>query len=179
MWRVGLDPKRLEEAAKTLGADVPYFLVGGPALGLGRGDEIHPITLPLDYRVLVVQGAGAVSTAAVFGTFAKLGRKGGPRSRIDRFLRGTESLDSLRNDLEPAALAVSPTLARVGRLVRRAARDTGASKAAMSGSGSSFFLLFDDVAARRAARASLEESGLRAEPCAFLTRKAFLNRFEV
>lgn len=179
MWNLGLAPSRLIDAAKTLGADVPYFLVGGPALGLGRGDDIHPITLPLNYRVLLVQGTSAVSTAAVFKTFASLGKKSGTRSQIERFLEGTAALAGLRNDLEPAALMVSPALARVSRRVRKVAADTGALKAAMSGSGSSLFMLFSDVAARRAAGTALDRSNIESLSCAFLTRRAFHDRFEI
>ena len=43
VWRLGLSRARLMAIAATLGADVPFFLVGGTALGLGRGDEIYPL----------------------------------------------------------------------------------------------------------------------------------------
>jgi 4-diphosphocytidyl-2-C-methyl-D-erythritol kinase len=177
MWNLGLEPARLMDVARTLGADVPYFLVGGPALGLGRGDQIHAIALPLEYRVLLVQGAGSVSTGAVFKQFAALGKQSAGRSRIDRFLGGSAAIAALRNDLEPAALLVSPALDRVRRHVLKVARDTGARKAAMSGSGSSFFLLFDDAKSRRMAKAALEGLALRSLACAFVTRKSFRDRF--
>ena len=69
-WGLGLGPTGLLEAAKSLGADVPYFLVGGPALGLGRGDDIHPLNIRLRGYPLLVQGEGGVSTALVFQRFA-------------------------------------------------------------------------------------------------------------
>ncbi len=43
LWRTGLEPPGLAEMARTLGADVPFFLHGGTALGTGRGDEIKPL----------------------------------------------------------------------------------------------------------------------------------------
>jgi 4-diphosphocytidyl-2C-methyl-D-erythritol kinase len=61
--------------------------------------------------------------------------------------------------------------------VLKVARDTGARKAAMSGSGSSFFLLFDDAKSRRMAKAALEGLALRSLACAFVTRKSFRDRF--
>ena len=181
MWELGLPKSRLVEAAKSLGADVPYFLVGGPALGLGRGDIIRPLGLQLTDRVLLVQGTGGVSTAAVFKRFAE--RTGqNPKKRrspIDPFVQGRGEVSSLRNDLEPAAIDVSPDLGRVVREVQRVGRATGATSAAMSGSGSSFFLLFKEEAQRVAAAGLLERSGIETLPCAFVSRGAFRERFEI
>ena len=179
IWKLGLSEGELVEAAKSLGADVPYFLVGGLALGLGRGDDIHPLDMALPQRVLLIQGPGGVSTAAVFQQFAAQKTKPTARSRIDEFLKGSAPVSSLRNDLEPAALLVSPTLARVARRIRRVARESGALKALMSGSGSSFFMLFGDVAARQAAATALSGVGIESLPCAFLTGRAFHDRFEI
>lgn len=180
MWGLGLPKSRLVEAAKTLGADVPYFLVGGPALGLGRGDLIRPLPLTLADRVLLIQGTGGVSTAAVFKRFAERAGRSPRRRRspIDRFVQGLGEVSSLRNDLEPAAIDVSPDLGRVAHEVRRVGRATAATKAAMSGSGSSFFLLFKEAAQRVAAAGLLEKSGIETLPCAFVSRRGFRERFE-
>ncbi len=188
MWGLGLGPEGLMEAAKSLGADVPYFLFGGPALGRGRGDEIHPLELELRDRVLLVQGAGGVETAAVFRRFEAMGGPGRAASRIDAFLRAsavdpkgqkTLELKSLRNDLERAARDESPGLAAMARRVRRVARATSATHAVMSGSGSSFFMLFDDAAALRRAQGALLGEGVGCVPCGFLSRRSYLRRFEV
>lgn len=178
MWALGLDPKHLVDAAKTLGADVPYFLVGGPALGLGRGDDIHPLDLPLHHSVLLVQGAGGVSTAAVFQRFVARGSEAPGHSRIDRFLKGRADLRSLRNDLEAAAFEISPPLRNLARRIRGAARKTGAAMALMSGSGSSFFLLFGNAEGRAAAAGLLREMGLPSVRCSFVSRRVFQDRFE-
>lgn len=184
MWGLNLGPEGLVDAAKSLGADVPYFLFGGPALGLGRGDDIHPLDLRLKEKVLLVPGAGGVSTAAVFGQFAARG--GGPRrpSRIDAFLRHCERGESprvatLRNDLGPTAIAVSAPLAATARVLRAAARHHGATLAAMSGSGSSFFLLFESTSARADAARELKAVGIPSRRCAFVSRQAFASGFEV
>lgn len=182
MWGLDLPESKLVEAAKTLGADVPYFLVGGPALGLGRGDLIRPLGLKLADRVLLVQGKGGVSTAAVFKRFAEQTAKknqGTRRSPVDTFVQGLAAVSSLRNDLEPAATDVSPDLARVAHEVRRVGRATRATRAAMSGSGSSFFLLFKETAHREVAARLLEESRIETLPCAFVSRRAFRERFEI
>ena len=126
--------------------------------------------------MLLVQGTGGVSTAAVFRRFAERTGQNQSRERrspIDPFVQGLGEVSSLRNDLEPAAIDVSPDLGRVAREVRRVGRATGATTAAMSGSGSSFFLLFKEAAQRAAAAALLEKSRIETLPCSFVSRRAF------
>ena len=54
IWRLGLGPDGLHRLAVKLGADVPYFLVGGTALGLARGDEVYPLHRQLQAHVVIV-----------------------------------------------------------------------------------------------------------------------------
>ena len=54
MWRLGLGPDGLHRLARRLGADVPFFLLGGTALGLARGDEVYPLRRQLRAHVVVV-----------------------------------------------------------------------------------------------------------------------------
>lgn len=187
IWRLGLGPEGLVDAAKTLGADVPYFLVGGPALGLGRGDRLRSLDIPMPEKVVLVSGSGGVSTAAVFERFAQDRRGFAGTSRIDAWLRSHENqttrrkvkaLSSLRNDLEAAASGICPPLARIARLARRIGRSNGALHIAMSGSGSSFFLLFDETTAARTATETLHDYGVPATRCSFLSKSAYLKRFE-
>ncbi len=179
MWNLGLGLEGLMEPARTLGADVPYFLFGGPALGRGRGDEIHPLDLRLDHKVLLVPGPGGVSTAQVFRRFAEDGGPSRAASRIDSFLSGSRSLAALRNHLERAAVEESPALATLARRIRRAGRSAGARQAAMSGSGSSFFLLFNDSTSRAEAARELREAGIASVRCSFVSRRAYESRFEI
>ena len=68
-WRVPVRPAQLTDVAATLGADVPFFLAGGTALGLGRGDEIYPLAdLPRHWIVLLVPGFG-VSSGDAYGWY--------------------------------------------------------------------------------------------------------------
>src|SRR5207237_58280 len=66
LWALGLGPARLHPLARRLGADVPYFLIGGTALGLARGDEVYPLRRQVRAEVVVVDPERALSTAAVF-----------------------------------------------------------------------------------------------------------------
>ena len=68
-WGVPLRPAQLTDVAATLGADVPFFLAGGTALGLGRGDDVYPLAdLPRHWIVLLVPGFG-VSTSEAYGWY--------------------------------------------------------------------------------------------------------------
>src|SRR5205823_3075993 len=62
LWRVKLSSRRLREAARKLGADVPYFLEGGTALGLARGDRLRPLDDLSPAWVLVAVPAFGIST---------------------------------------------------------------------------------------------------------------------
>ena len=188
IWGLGLGPDGLVNAARTLGADVPYFLSGGPALGTGRGDDIRPLDVRLNQKVLLVPRQGGVSTATVFRRFAASGGASGAASPIEAFLRSVEALSTgrkpwalhtLRNDLERAAGAESPSLAAIARRVRGVGRSSGAVHTAMSGSGASFFLLFDEATAARAAAEALRQLGIGSVRCTFLSRRSYVRRFEI
>jgi len=149
LWRLGLGPAGLHPIARRLGADVPYFLVGGTALGLGRGDEVYPLWRQFSSHVVVVDPGRPLSTAAVF---SRLDRGLTPRengNRIFRFIsRDLEGLGTafpiLANELEEAALEEAPDLADQVRHIRGILVREGAVSASLSGSGSSYFGLFDD-----------------------------------
>jgi 4-diphosphocytidyl-2-C-methyl-D-erythritol kinase len=164
LWKLGLDGASLARIAARLGADVPFFLVGGTALGLGRGDDIYPLTdLPRVHVVLIRPGFG-VSTVEAYRWYDEdPGLTIRRRSDIpvaDRPVRrGTAAFPkpagwpawatSLRNDLERPVVGHHPTVGRI----RQALLDAGAVMAAMSGSGSAVFGLFErGDAARRTAR---------------------------
>ena len=188
LWGLDLGVPGLLATAKALGADVPYFLFGGPALGLSRGDDIHPLAGSFKEKVLVIPGAGGLSTAAVFAQLkaSPPARRSG--SRIDGFLKArdpaygasepSKGLQTLRNDLEAAAFAKSPALRITAEAIAKAAHSSGALHSAMSGSGTSFFMLFDDASRERAAAQDLARSGINSIRCRFLSRRGFQSRFE-
>ncbi len=141
-WRVS--DARVREAAKALGADVPYFLEGGTVLGLDRGDLLFPlIDGPAAWVVLVLSDFG-VSTKDAFGWFDSSPEQAAPL-RDDR---GIAPRGELVNDLEAPVVKQHPAVGRIISALRR----HGASQAAMSGSGSAVFGLFSQrSAATRAA----------------------------
>jgi 4-diphosphocytidyl-2-C-methyl-D-erythritol kinase len=166
LWRLGLGPAGLHPLARRLGADVPFFLVGGTALGLARGDEIYPLRGQVKASVVIVDPGYPVSTAAVFH---RLDASLTPRENshtifrfVSRDLEGEGAYPILSNDLEEAALQEAPELAEAGRRIRGVLARGGARLAALSGSGSSFFGLFDDAVRARRAQAALGSEGFTA-----------------
>jgi 4-diphosphocytidyl-2-C-methyl-D-erythritol kinase len=145
MWRATLGEPALGRLAAQLGADVPYFLVGGTALGLGSGDEILPqADQPRSWVVLVLPPFG-VSTAEAFGWYdadEAADAQPGPRD------------EDTVNDLEAPVTRRHP---EIGQLLG-ALSGSGAVRAVMSGSGSTVFGLFDDRS--RAVRAADALAGL-------------------
>ena len=151
LWSV--DEARLRATAADVGADVPYFLEGGTALGLGRGDRLFPLLdHPAAWVVLALPSFG-VSTTEAFGWWdasRSLGQPFQGRHRSGAPDTGALPVSDMVNDLEAPVVAHHPQIARLVRGLRKA----GASHAAMTGSGSAVFGLFARrLAAVEAARA--------------------------
>ncbi len=150
VWNLNVDLPTLSRLASGLGADVPFFLVGGTALGLGRGDDIYPLVDLPRASVVVIRPRFGVSTVEAYGWFDAEPRppiRPGPHRRLPE--RWPEWAVNLRNDLQPAVEAHHPTIRRI----RQALMESGAVVSAMSGSGSAVFGLFERIdAARRAAQ---------------------------
>jgi 4-diphosphocytidyl-2-C-methyl-D-erythritol kinase len=166
LWGLGLGPAALHPLARRLGADVPYFLLGGTALGLGRGDEVYPLRNQVRAHVVVVDLGRPIATAAVF---RRLDAGLTPRENshtifrfVSRHLEGEGAWPLLSNDLEAAALEEAPDLSDRAERIRGVLVHAEARLAALSGSGSSWFGLFDDARGARRAQAALSAEGFTA-----------------
>src|SRR5579883_571977 len=144
--------EKLMEVAAGLGADVPFFLFGGRALGTSRGDEIYPLPDGPRRALLVVSPrAIAVNTREAYGWLDRELTKNTGRSRLWSFcaLCWSPQEDHLSNDFEKVVFRRHPRLARIHRDLLRG----GAAEAALAGSGSAVFGVFQNPAqARRSAR---------------------------
>jgi 4-diphosphocytidyl-2-C-methyl-D-erythritol kinase len=173
LWGLGLGPAGLHRLAARLGADVPYFLVGGTALGLARGDEVYPLREQVEGHVVVVDAGIHVSTKAVFDRVdAGLTPRENSNSIfhfVSRGLEGEGAYRLLSNDLEPAALDVAPDLREKAGRVRGVLSHFGARLAALSGSGASYFGLFDSARPAGRARRALEAEGFTTHVARALT----------
>ena len=138
-WRVPIRPAQLTDVAVRLGADVPFFLAGGTALGLGRGDEIYPLAdLQRHWIVLLVPGFG-VSTGDAYGWYdAEPELSRAPREPQHVPGPWPSRAAQMINDLEAPIAGHHPEIDQMKAALRRA----GALAAAMSGSGSTVFGLF-------------------------------------
>jgi 4-diphosphocytidyl-2-C-methyl-D-erythritol kinase len=145
-----IDDPRLLAIAARLGADVPACLRGRTTLGTGRGDDLVELAGLADTPLLLVNPNVAVATAAVFAGWDGIDR--GPLPAGDLLARARAS----RNDLEPAATAIAPVIARVRDLLDTA---PGVILSRMSGSGATCFALFDTAAARDRAAATAAGHG--------------------
>lgn len=138
-WQVGLSLEELAHLGAQLGADVPFGLYGGVALGTGRGDLIEPLKAAPGpyYWTFALQDKG-LSTAAVFKHFdATVQAPPAADMPPEQLLAALEAGDvaevsrHIRNDLQATAIDLRPEL---GQLIDLAER-TGALAAMVSGSG--------------------------------------------
>ena len=152
--RQKLEPPRLLDIAAGLGADVPFFLFGGTALGIGRGEEIYPLPdAPRRTLLIVSPNDIHVPTPDAYRwlhapELASL-TKSAANHKLFKFcaLCWSAQEASLSNDFEAA---VFQRYSRLGK-IRRDLLHRGASEALLAGSGSAVFGVFPSPAkARRA-----------------------------
>lgn len=142
---------RLLSLAISLGSDVPFFLIGGAALGLGRGEELYPLPDYPRLPGLLIEPGIHVSTPDAYRALSPT--LSDPYSKLVAFQESVREPFSspLINDFEPVVFARHPKLATL----KRQLLDAGAKQALMSGSGSSIFGLFATEEDRSSAERSL------------------------
>jgi len=159
LTRKRLPLARLMEIASSLGADVPFFLFGGRALGVGRGDEIFPLPDTPRRTIVVVSPRDiAVKTREAYGWAAARARRVGARLTKRRSAPTLWSFCALcwspqgagvSSDFEAPVFERHPRLRRI----KQGLLERGAAEAALAGSGSAVFGVFPNPAqARRAAQ---------------------------
>ncbi len=146
-----LPAARLVKLAAGLGADVPFFLFGGRALGIGRGDEVYPLPDLPGCAILVVSPRDVgISTREAYRWVSRRLTMRKQVPKLHSFCALCWSLQGgVSNDFEAVIFRRYPRLAKLKQgLLRR-----GALEAALAGSGSAVFGVFRNPAqARRAAR---------------------------
>ena len=160
LWRVPVRANQLTDVAATLGADVPFFLAGGTALGLGRGDEVYPLAdLPRHWIVLLIPGFGVSTVDAYRWYDSEREMARGVSTREPQIVPGPwpSRAAQMINDLEAPIARHHPEIDQMRTSLRRA----GALAAAMSGSGSTVFGLFQKRRDALTASAGLSGSGWR------------------
>jgi 4-diphosphocytidyl-2-C-methyl-D-erythritol kinase len=181
---VSLD--KLTELGTELGSDVPFFLTGGTALGLGRGNELYSLADIEEEPILVVAPGVHVATGPAYQAMGRSLTFTGMSSSINSFQAFVRTLEQVRsakvasalsaNDFETVVTRQYPQLKTIqGKLwgfgLRKQAR--------MTGSGSAFFAIFESELERDRARGLLEgdrvfQGGSRVLPATLVNRASYV-----
>jgi len=175
LWRAGLPVRELCEVAAGVGSDVAFAVLGGTAVGRGRGERLTPALMPAArYHWVLAFADGALSTPEVYGTLDRLRAANGGAGEAAEPELSTELMAALRagdlerlgrslsNDLQAPAISLFPAL----RKTLDVGRESGALGALVSGSGPT--CLFLARSARHATDLAVALSG--AGVCRTVTR---------
>lgn len=178
LWETEAPLHELFDITRALGSDVPFSMVGGQAIGRGRGDVLQSIEVEHPLHLVVVMSNGHLSTPQVYAELDRLRDEQVkvPDALDDDFLDAWRRGDAhalaplLHNDLQPAALSLMPELEETLDHVKTA----GALAAMVSGSGPSVIGLAQSAAHAAQIEAALIEAGLRAISTQSTPRSAHL-----
>jgi 4-diphosphocytidyl-2-C-methyl-D-erythritol kinase len=161
LWAGGVPTQLLRDLAAALGADVPFFLWGGTALALGRGEEIYPLVDLPPHAVLLAMPPFGVSTAEAYAWYdeerATGYRESEPRDLQVLPVPWPSRAAQMVNDLEGPVIRRHTEIGQV----KVAMRQAGAVGAAMSGSGSAVYGLFRTRAQAASTATALRRPGWR------------------
>ncbi|CAL9546523.1 4-diphosphocytidyl-2-C-methyl-D-erythritol kinase [Streptomyces sp. enrichment culture] len=163
LWGTGASRDELLEICAELGSDVPFSLVGGAALGTGRGEKLTELKVGGTFHWVFAMAERGLSTPAVFREFDRLGEGAdvpdpvASRAVLDALAGGDPGAlaVAVSNDLQPAALSLFPELADT----LAAGRAAGALAAIVSGSGPTTAFLAGDADAATVVAGVLRASG--------------------
>ena len=167
LWGTGLSREQLHQLACELGSDVPFSLVGGTAIGRGRGEELTPVLARGEHHWVIALSEEGLSTPAVFAEIDRL-RSGRvlPEpwvpAALMKALRSGDSVAlgaALSNDLQPAAISLDPRLEHT----LTAGVEFGALAGVVSGSGPTVVFLVRDAEHAMDLSVALTASGAVAE----------------
>jgi 4-diphosphocytidyl-2-C-methyl-D-erythritol kinase len=184
LWNLRVSSREFLEMATALGADVPFFLLGGCGIATGTGATVSPVSDqksgPVRHLIVIAPEAG-VATADAYAALscdALTTSASDPilsSSRIESDLRDSQPWsrsDSLRNDFESVIFDIEPEIRRA----KEALLQAGAEAALLAGSGSSVFGIFAGEKEQQRAREVIQpEPGWRSFPCVTLSRNEYRN----
>ena len=147
IFALGLTREQLAEEVRPLGADCPFFIYNTPCYAEGIGDQLTPISLDLSgLRLVMIKPACGVSTKEAYAGIKPKGTcKVLNDLKVLTALNDLTILSALTNDFEETVCKVHPEIAEIKQRLQEA----GALYAAMSGSGSTVFGLFQNNAEGR------------------------------
>lgn len=165
LYGLSLSVEKLQEIGTGIGSDVPFFVKGGSAVGLGRGERLETVQLPHDYWIVLLLPDISVSTAWAYNQ-AKITLTKEEKMATFRALLGNYENNALKdiltNDLEHVVFKRHPQL----QLLKMQLYQKDAFYASMSGSGSTVFGLFEtEKKAVEAHSFFSKESAIHAKVC--------------
>ncbi|ELS53898.1 4-(cytidine 5'-diphospho)-2-C-methyl-D-erythritol kinase [Streptomyces viridochromogenes] len=163
LWGTNASREELLDICAELGSDVPFSLVGGAALGTGRGEKLRALEVGGTFHWVFAMAGRGLSTPAVFREFDRLGEGTdipvpvASEPLLDALAKGDADAlaAAVSNDLQPAALSLFPELADT----LAAGRAAGALTALVSGSGPTTAFLARDAGSAVAVAGALRSSG--------------------
>ena len=186
LWELEATLPSLLEVAAGLGADVPFFLVGGCALATGIGATISPLLDSGDdtQHLIVITPNASVPTAEAY---AAISSNALTTTKSDPILSSSHQeaisgsciprppYGDLKNDFEPVIFDIEPEIRRAKETLLQA----GAFRALLAGSGSSVFGTFaDQKTQERALNEIPKQAGWRVFPCVTLSRNEYVSALE-
>jgi 4-diphosphocytidyl-2-C-methyl-D-erythritol kinase len=168
LWKLRVGDAQVHALASRLGSDVPFFLLGGTALGLGRGEELYPLpNLPRYWVVLAIPPFG-IATPDAYRWFDEARKKGATASPGGTGTWVPSLLPNVPfvNDLEAPVAVRHPVIAEL----KQRLADRGALLAAMSGSGSTVFGVFPSASSARGAARAVASTGANVLTARFFRR---------
>jgi 4-diphosphocytidyl-2-C-methyl-D-erythritol kinase len=169
LWNTRLDRETLLELGARLGSDVPFALLGGTAVGLGRGERLTGVEVVGEFHWVFGYADGGLSTPEVYAECDRLRAAGAEGVRwpvvSDDLMAALKTGNAralgraLHNDLQPAALSLRPSLGEA----LAAGRELGALGSIVSGSGPTCAFLAESAAHAAELVAGLTGTGRFAE----------------
>jgi 4-diphosphocytidyl-2-C-methyl-D-erythritol kinase len=165
LWDAGLSQAELCEVGATVGSDVAFAVIGGTAVGRGRGEQLTPaLVAPARYHWVLALADGHLSTPAVYGALDRMraGEDVAEPELSGELMSALRAGDAerlgaaLSNDLQAPATALFPAL----RKTLSAGRELGALGALVSGSGPTCYFLARDGRHAADLAASLSGAGV-------------------
>jgi len=175
LWQLRTSKADLFDVAQELGADVPFFLVGGTARATGIGEAITPLTDAAESHLLVLKPNASIATNAAYAALKSLALTTSDSkiilasSQADDF-SGKLNPKTLHNDFAAVAFQLEEEIERA----QAALMKTGAQAALLAGSGAAVFGVFENKDAQERAIQAIElETGWRVFPCKTVGRSHY------
>ena len=144
-YGLGLSQAQLISYAIQLGSDCPFFVINQPCLGYGRGELLEPVSLNLSqYQLILINPGIHIDTGWAFSQLNKTthhSTKSSQRNPLKHIINQSPATwkDTLHNEFEPLVFDKYPEV----KSIQESLYENGAIYAAMSGSGSSIYGLYD------------------------------------